>query len=117
MWTSISSESDLSDLVDGSADSNSDYVIILKHSPRCAISTMAKNRLERSADSRISYFLLDVVAHREVSAALAKLSDVIHESPQSFLYFSGQLLDVKSHMGIDANEISRRLDSLVRIKS
>lgn len=113
-WREITSESELHGLLSG-GELASSYNVILKHSRRCMLSGMAKNRLERQIDDRINYFLIDVIGHREVSNALEVASGIRHESPQMFIYNGSLLLDVKSHMAIDPQEISKRLDSLVRI--
>ena len=76
---------------------------------------MAKNRLERSPDPRISYFIIDVIGDRPISNALANLAGVSHESPQAFLYNGSVLIDVKSHMAISPGELSKRIDSLIQI--
>jgi bacillithiol system protein YtxJ len=114
-WTYIDSIDDLRNAING-IDTQKPFSLILKHSTRCAISSMAKNRLERNGESGVHYFIIDIIANRSVSNALTEESNVQHESPQSFLYASGgALLDVRSHMAIDAGEISRRLQMISRI--
>lgn len=76
---------------------------------------MAKVRLERNPDPRLTYFLIDVIGNRPVSNKLSEMTDVHHESPQMFLYHNTQLIDVKSHMAISASEISRRLNAVIQI--
>ena|SRR5690606_24919808 len=116
LWQSITNEAELNSLLSGNGTAPGTYFLILKHSSRCAISAIAKNRLERKADPRISYFLIDVIHHRQISNALAEASGVQHESPQAFLYNGTTVVDVKSHMGISAGELSKRLDSLIQIQ-
>ncbi len=112
-WTNIDNAEMLHEASHGLATQN--YSIILKHSSRCAISTMAKSRLERNPDPQIKYYLLDVIRHRDLSNLLADETGVKHESPQSFLFVSHTLADVKSHFGIDPSEISRRIQSFSQI--
>jgi len=78
---------------------------------------MAKNRLERNPDPRISYFMIDVIGDRPISNALANLTGVNHESPQAFLFNGSILIDVKSHMAISPGELSKRMDSLLQIQT
>ncbi len=117
LWHSISSETKLNQLVSGSESRTGDYYLILKHSNRCAISTMAKSRLERKPDPRLTYYIIDVVGSRSLSNSLASTTGVQHESPQAFLFNGSILLDVKSHMGISPGEISKRIDSLIQIQT
>lgn len=112
MWESLTDTDRLSEILAGAGENT--FNVILKHSPRCAFSAMAKNRIERRVDSRLSYYLIDVLAHRNVSDQLAKITQTRHESPQAFLFEGGNLIEVKSHLGISPEEISRRLDSISR---
>lgn len=71
---------------------------------------MAKNRLERNANVQIVYFLIDVIANRSLSNQLSEDSGIQHESPQSFLFFNGKLIDVKSHSSINPLEITHQVE-------
>lgn len=115
-WNTLSSEADLERILDGSTSVSTECFIILKHSTRCAISSVAKTRLERSPDPRLTYFIVDVIGNREVSNKLSEISEVRHESPQLFLFQKSQLIDVKSHMAISASELSRRLNAVIQIE-
>lgn len=117
LWQSITTETDLNNLLSGSEIEPVMYCLILKHSHRCAISTMAKSRLERKIDSRIAYYIIDVINHRQVSNALAAATGVAHESPQAFLFNGSLMIDVRSHMGISPSELSKRVDSLIQIQT
>ncbi len=60
--------------------------VLFKHSTRCSISTMAMNRLLRLEDAfyqQADFYYLDLIAHRDVSAAIAERYHVHHESPQN----------------------------------
>ena len=112
MWESLTDNDRLSEILADTGEST--FNVILKHSPRCAFSAMAKNRIERRVDSRLSYYLIDVLAHRNVSDRLAEITKTRHESPQVFLFEGGNLIEVKSHIAIDPEELSRRLDSIAQ---
>jgi len=102
-WNELTEESQLADI---KAESNSRPVIIFKHSTRCSISTMAKSRLERSiAPDHISFYYLDLIRYRTISAMLAEEFGVHHESPQVLLIRSGACVYDESHNGISMDEI------------
>lgn len=82
-------------------------VVIFKHSTRCSISTMAKNRLEREqAPENIVFYYLDLIRYRTVSNKVAEVFQVHHESPQVLLIKNGECVYEESHNGIDLSEIA-----------
>ena len=82
--------------------------LIFKHSTRCAISSMAKNRLEREWNlENIDVWYLDLLAHRNISNQIASQLDVHHESPQAILLRDGVVIHQSSHNSISASEIKR----------
>ena len=99
-WNLLSDENTLQDLVKLSF---SEKVLIFKHSTRCSISTMSKNRLECvGEDSKIkNCFLLDILSYREISSKIEFDFKVIHESPQVLIIQNGECIYNASH-----NEIS-----------
>lgn len=106
-WVPISNEDELERLVLN--DDASHFNLILKHSPRCMISTMAKNRLERKPLDQTSYYIIDVISHRSTSNALIELSGFRHESPQCFLFCGSELLGVQSHGAIDVSDLHEKV--------
>ncbi len=112
MWESLTDTDRLSEILADSGESK--FTLILKHSHRCAFSAMAKNRIERRVDDRLSYYIVDVLSHRNVSDQLAEITKTKHESPQAFLFEGSNLIAVKSHMAIDPEEMSRRMDSVAQ---
>ncbi len=84
-------------------------VLVFKHSTRCSISSTALSRLERNwetaNESKIKPYYLDLISHRNISAALAEIFDVKHESPQALLIKNGKCVHHTSHFDIDLNEI------------
>jgi len=82
-------------------------VVIFKHSTRCSISTMAKNRLEREeVPENIVFYYLDLIRYRTVSNKVAEMFQVHHESPQVLLIKNGECVYEESHNGIDLSEIA-----------
>jgi len=114
VWSEIGTESELNNILAGAYDSSNKFPLILKHSKRCVLSGMAKNRLERNSDDRLSYYIIDVIGNRKISDLLSEKTGVRHESPQMFLFSGSSLISVKSHMAIDSSEIQTKLDSLIR---
>lgn len=81
-------------------------VAIFKHSTRCSISAMVKSRLERMyMPSGIRFYYLDLLAHRDISNAIAATFQVRHESPQVLLIKNGVCIFDESHNGIDMEEL------------
>lgn len=91
-------------------------VFIFKHSTRCSISAAALSRLERKfnpekAPSLEAHFL-DLIAHRDVSNAIADRYGVEHQSPQVLLIQNGQCTYDSSHLGISFDEIIENITPL-----
>lgn len=84
-------------------------VLVFKHSTRCSISSTALSRLERNwettHESKIKPYYLDLISHRNISATLAEIFDVKHESPQALLIKNGKCVYHASHFDIDLHEL------------
>lgn len=89
-------------------ESESQPVLIYKHSTRCGISSMVLGRLEREWTEELggmkSYFL-DLISYREVSNAIQEVFGVYHESPQVILIKDGKAVYNASHMAISAEAL------------
>lgn len=82
--------------------------LILKHSTRCPISTMAKSRVEMNWDfdeETVEAYYLDLIAHRDVSNHIAEEFGVRHESPQALLIRDGECVRHASHLNIRVAEL------------
>ncbi|MEP5613130.1 MAG: bacillithiol system redox-active protein YtxJ [Cyclobacteriaceae bacterium] len=87
--------------------SQTDPVLIFKHSTRCPISSMSLNRLERRwEETNIQAYFLDLISNRDVSNAVEREFGVLHQSPQALLIKGGKVVHHSSHSGIDFDEIS-----------
>lgn len=105
-WIELKSEGQLDELKERST---SRYQLIFKHSYRCSISTIIKNRLEKStAPENVDFYFLDLITHRDISNKIATDFAVYHESPQVLLIKDGECIYDESHSGIDMNEISQQ---------
>ncbi len=102
-WNKISSEKDLDEAI---ALSHDKPVMLFKHSTRCSISSMALSRIESEWDfsqEKIVPFYLDLIAHREVSNAIASKLNVFHASPQMIVVKGGKSMLDASHNEIRAS--------------
>jgi bacillithiol system protein YtxJ len=82
---------------------------IFKHSTRCSISSMAKNRVERDWDLDFPIYYLDLIQYRSISNLIAAKSGIEHQSPQLIVFQNGLPVYDASHNAIDANEIKSNL--------
>ncbi len=90
--------------------SNSIPQVIFKHSSRCSISAVAKQRIERSdvivkQYPLVNFYLLDVILHREVSQFIGEFFKVHHESPQILLIKNEICVYDESHLEINPSEV------------
>ena len=84
-------------------------VFIFKHSTRCNISSIAKMRLEdqwnSKTDQAASFYVLDVIANRDLSSLVAQQFEIYHESPQILVIIDGECTHDASHFDITADEL------------
>ncbi|MFL9482607.1 bacillithiol system redox-active protein YtxJ [Chitinophagaceae bacterium LWZ2-11] len=103
-WIPLTSEDKLKDIKEKSF---SVPQLIFKHSTRCSISSMAKSRLERGdAPADVDFHYLDLIAHRNISNAIAEAFQVAHESPQILLIKNGDCVYDESHSAINMDDIA-----------
>ena len=100
-WTQLTT---LAQLDEVDAASQQKPLLIFKHSTRCNISATALGRLERSwtpADNAAhAVYHLDLLAHRDISDAIATRYNVEHESPQILVIRNGECVHMTTHLGI-----------------
>ncbi len=90
-------------------ESETQPVVIFKHSTRCGTSDMVKMRLERkAAPEGIRFYYLDLIRYRQVSNKIADMFSVYHESPQVLLIKNGECVYDESHNGIMMDEIEEQ---------
>ncbi|MBC8033207.1 MAG: bacillithiol system redox-active protein YtxJ, partial [Chitinophagaceae bacterium] len=79
-WTPITSEDQLLSIVEKSLTKPQ---LIFKHSIRCSVSSMVKNRLDKGKQPEgIDFYYLDLINYRRISNKIAETFQVRHESPQ-----------------------------------
>jgi bacillithiol system protein YtxJ len=106
-WIALESTEQLSDSL---RLSQSRTQVYFKHSTRCIISKMVLKQLEDNIDeipASTDLYLLDLLAHRDISNALATQLHVHHESPQVIVVNQEQAVYHESHHSIAAEEIAK----------
>jgi len=82
--------------------------IIFKHSTRCSVSSMAKRGLDgelrQASATPFDIYYLDLIAHREVSNAIASRYGVQHESPQILAIKDGRSIFDASHSDVSLED-------------
>jgi bacillithiol system protein YtxJ len=108
-WIELQSIEQAKELINSSTEKP---VLFFKHSVRCSISSMAKDRLERKwniDDSKVAPIYLDLLNHRDVSNFLATELNVEHQSPQVILVKNKMATYSETHSMISVNGIYEEL--------
>ena len=102
-WIIITSQQQIEELKE---KSRTKIQVVFKHSTRCSISSMAKNRLDKSEQpSNIDFYYLDLLKYRNLSSMLSSEFDVEHESPQVLMIRDGKCIYDESHLAIKMEDI------------
>ena len=102
-WIELNDDLDLNHAIETSYNTP---ILIFKHSTRCSISTMAKNRMERVTESKYEHlYFLDLIKYRSISNRIASEFNVIHESPQILKIDKGVCTYNGSHQEINWKNI------------
>lgn len=110
-WKELNQLSPLNDIINAS---QSKPVLIYKHSTRCSISSVVKNRLESGKlPEDFEYYYLDLIRHRDISNVIAEEFKVEHESPQVLIIKNGKAVYHSSHLGINPSIVSEQLEKEV----
>ena len=86
--------------------SESEPVVLFKHSTTCPISAAAYQQMEQMTD-KVS--LIVVQRARDVSREVAERTGIRHESPQAIILRKGQPVWHASHWNITVESVSRAL--------
>jgi bacillithiol system protein YtxJ len=87
--------------------------IIFKHNTTCPISKSVIKKLEQERDllpADTPVYILDLLAHRDLSDSIANTFDVPHASPQLLLIKDGNCIYDESLYNISAAETAQALD-------
>ena len=102
-WIPLNEETQLQEIIQKSENTPQ---LIFKHSTRCSVSSMAKNRLDKTGlPQGIDFYYLDLIKHRNISNKIANDFEVHHQSPQVLLIRDGKCIYTESHSGIMMDEI------------
>lgn len=102
-WIPLQNEEQLKEII---LNSNNKPQVIFKHSTRCSISSMAKNRLDKKDQPEgIDFYYLDLIKHRKISNKIADDFQVMHQSPQVLIINQGKCVYDESHSGITMDDI------------
>lgn len=105
-WKKLESIADLEAALEASKDQ---AVALFKHSTRCSVSSMAKRLIESDWDLDIDAYYLDLIAHREVSNAIAERLHIQHQSPQMIVVKDGAAVYHASHGSIRVADMAEAL--------
>lgn len=104
-WKQLTSVEDLDRAISASENVT---VVLFKHSTRCSISRMALKMFEggwNESLSTVDAHFLDLLEHKDISAAITEKLDVEHQSPQMLVLRGGKVVHHASHSSIDADSI------------
>ncbi len=112
-WIKLTNKSQLDTI---QTESNTDPVIIFKHSTSCSISRATLDRLERNWKSEglenVKTYFLDLLSYREISNSIASLYQVEHQSPQILIIRNGKSVYDKSHFEISFGSLQSELSAI-----
>lgn len=101
-WITLESEDQLNQILQSSSQKPQ---IIFKHSTRCIISTMAKQRLEKITDTDFDFHYLDLIQYRKISNLISDKFQVQHQSPQILVIKNNECVFDESHGGINVHDL------------
>jgi bacillithiol system protein YtxJ len=106
-WKHLTSIDDLDTAI---VSSENRTVVLFKHSTRCSISRMALKMFESDWDeslAEVDAHFLDLLEHRDISAAIAEKLGVSHQSPQMIVLQAGRSVHHSNHSSIDAADVKK----------
>lgn len=108
IWLTLNSEDGLDEILERSY---SKVQAIFKHSTRCSISSMAKNRMDTGwiESEDVDLYYLDLLRFRPVSNKVEEILNVKHESPQIILIKNGEVIYHASHGVIDPEVVKSEI--------
>jgi bacillithiol system protein YtxJ len=105
-WKAIT---DKSQLVEIENESYNKPVVVFKNSGRCGISqsmfSIFQEDVRQENTGGISFYLLDIVNNRSISASIAQQFNIQHESPQLLVIENGGCTYYKNHWDISFSDM------------
>ncbi len=96
-WIELTNVAQLDEALEAS---KTEKVVLFKHSTRCSISAGVLNKFEKQIGEGYKLYFLDLIAHRDISAAIAGKFGVVHQSPQAIFLENGKVTQHDSHYSI-----------------
>ena len=106
-WIPLTSIEELATIKE---QSNSEVILIFKHSTRCGISRMVIKQFEalfKEEHQHLKVFYLDLLNYRNVSDEVGYSFQVMHQSPQLLAVKNGVSIYNASHYDITQVDLSR----------
>ena len=106
-WIPLTSIEELATIKE---QSNSEVILIFKHSTRCGISRMVIKQFEslfKEEHQHLKIFYLDLLNYRNVSDEVGYSFQVMHQSPQLLAVKNGVSIYNASHYDITQVDLSR----------
>ncbi|WP_139957877.1 bacillithiol system redox-active protein YtxJ [Flavicella sediminum] len=107
-WIPLTSIEQLNSIIEKSEKT----ALLFKHSTRCGISASVLRKFETKNEGlreQLDFYYLDLLNHRDISAAMAEKFNVVHQSPQAIVVKNGTAVANESHydiIGIDLENYS-----------
>lgn len=82
------------------SESETEFVLIFKHSTRCGISRMVIKQFENlftAETKKLKVYYLDLLNHRNISDEIGYSFQVVHQSPQLIVVRNGVTVAHSSH--------------------
>ena len=97
-WIPLTEINQLDEII---ANSNTKYQAIFKHSTRCGISSGVLRQFERQENiDEVDFYYLDLLSYRSISDEIATRFGVLHQSPQLIVLKDGLVTTHGSHYDI-----------------
>jgi len=87
-------------------------IVLYKHSTQCGMCDGALEEIQEylsGNDGAGAFYYLDLLAHRDVSNAIAQRLGVKHESPQAIVLDGGKVAAVLNHRAIRVPALEKAL--------
>lgn len=113
-WKLLTTEEEIQKIIEFS---DTKPVLIFKYSGRCSICDRVQDIMESdwsenesANEEKITPYFLDLVRYRNVSNAVARKFNVMHESPQALVIKNGKIVYTESHGHIRFDEILKSIN-------
>jgi bacillithiol system protein YtxJ len=91
-------------------ESNTEAILIFKHSTRCGISNMVIKQFEKlftAEHSNLKVYYLDLLNYRNISDEVGHKFQIMHQSPQLIVVRNGVSIHDASHNDITETNLTR----------